>query len=409
MAKCTILTVLTLLCSISLFAQQPQQPNVFLMNPSALAAARGSYGKPRGEFKAAIDALLDDARTALKSEPVSVIQKTGIPPSGDKHDYLSIAPYWWPDSTKPGGVPYVRRDGERNPEYYTYGDHLRKGRMVGNVQTLALAYFISGKEEFAQKAVEQLRIWFLDPATRMNPNLDFAQAVRGVNNGRGIGIIETYEFRDLIDALQLLQGSQHWTKTVDQGLKGWFSDYLKWLQESPNGKDEAGEKNNHGGAYDVQVAMIALYLGKTDVAREVISGVPKKRIAVQIMSDGSQPLELARTKSWGYSLMNTGILINLALLGEHVGVDLWHYVGAGGRGIRKAIDFLLPYALGEKPWSWQQIVPMDRGQMYPILRIAALKYDDATYKKASDTLMSPEVIKSRAMLVLPRAPSKEPR
>jgi hypothetical protein len=390
-----------LLCSISLFAQQ-HLPNVFLMNRATLAAVRQSYGKPNSEFKPAIDALLGDAREALKSEPVSVVQKTEIPPSGDKHDYMSVAPYWWPDSTKPGGIPYIRRDGERNPEYYTLGDHRRKGKMVSDVQTLALAYYICQDERFAQKAVMLLQVWFLDPATRMNPNLNFAQAIKGVNNGRGIGIIETYEFRDLIDALQLLQGSRHWTRSVHQRMKNWFFAYLTWLQESPNGKDEADEKNNHGSAYDIQVASIALYLGKNELAREVVSGVPVKRIAVQVMADGSQPLELARTKSWGYSLMNTQALINLALLGEHVGLDLWHYANAEGRGIRKAIDFLLPYALGEKQWTWKQIVPMERERMVPVLRMAALKYDDTKYKKASDKLMSAEVLKSRAILTLPR-------
>ncbi|MDP2883559.1 MAG: alginate lyase family protein [Ignavibacteria bacterium] len=405
MGKKIMSAVVTMLCSFPLLAQQ-RPPNVFLVNPSTILAARESYGKPGGEFKAAIDALLGDARAALESEPVSVAQKTELPPSGDKHDYMSVAPYWWPDTTKPGGVPYVRRDGERNPEYYAPGDHMRMGRMIGDVQTLALAYFISRQESFAQRAVVKLRVWFVDTATHMNPNLNFAQAIKGINNGRGIGIIDTYGLRDLIDAVQLLQGSQHWTKTMDQGLKGWFSAYLKWLQESPNGKAEAAEKNNHGSAYDVQVVSIALYLGKNDIAREVVLGAQKKRIPVQIMADGSQPLELARTKSWGYSLLNTEALINLALLGEHVGVDLWHYADADGRGIRKTIDFLLPYALGETKWSWKQIVPMDRERMVPVLRMAALMYGDAKYKKASDKLVSADVMRSRANLVLPRALTK---
>ena len=400
-----ILVLLGLLATVNLWAQS-KPPEVFIIDGSTLLTARDSYGKSAGEFKAAIDALLDDARKALRAEPVSVVQKAGVPPSGDKHDYMSLAPYWWPDSTKPGGVPYKRRDGERNPEYFSFGDHAALGQMIGNVHTLALAFFITRQESYAEKAAQFLQVWFLDDATRMNPNLNFAQAIKGINNGRGIGIIETYEFRDLIDAIQLLQGSQHWTKTIDQGMKNWFSAYLKWLQESPNGKAEAVEKNNHGSAYDVQVASIALYLGKNDLAREIVSGVPKKRIAVQIMADGSQPLELARTKSWGYSLMNTEALIYLALLGERVGVDLWHSTDAEGRSIRHAIDFLLPYALGQKPWSWTQIVPMKREQMVPILKIAHVKYGDAKYKKAHESLTNAEVLKSRTNLVLPRRFSK---
>jgi len=397
--------VVAMLCGTPLLAQQGA-PNVFLIDPSTILAARESYGKPDGEFKAALDLLLKDARAALKSEPVSVLQKSEIPPSGDKHDYMSVAPYWWPDPTKPGGVPYVRRDGERNPEYETLGDRKHLGKMIADVQTLALAYFISGQESYAQKAVGQLQTWFLDAAARMNPNLNFAQAIKGQNNGRGIGIIDAYGFRDVIDAIQLLQGSQHWTATTDQGIKGWFSAYLKWLQESPNGKDEASQKNNHGSAYDVQVASIALYLGRKDIARDIAQGAQKKRIQLQILADGSQPLELDRTKSWGYSMLNLEALTNLALLGDRVDVDLWHYAGADGRGIRKAIDFLLPYALGEKIWSTKQIVPMERTQMFPMLRMAAVKYGDARYKEACDKLVSPELMKSRTNLVLPRGISK---
>ena len=399
------MTAAFFVCGVSLYAQD-RLPDVFLMDPSTLRAARESYGRPESAFKPAVDALIESARKALKSEVVSVVQKPEVPPSGDKHDYMSVAPYWWPDTTRPGGVPYIRRDGERNPEYSSLGDHTRQGKMVSSVHTLALAFFISRDEIYAGKAIEQLRVWFLDPATRMNPNLNFAQAIKGINNGRGIGIIETYGFRDLVDAIQLLKGSRHWTDSVDHGMREWFSAYLKWLRESPNGKDESAEKNNHGSAYDIQVACIALYLGSNDVARRVISEVPKKRIAVQVMADGSQPLELARTKSWGYSLMNTEALIHLAQLGDHVGVDLWHSVDAEGRSIRKAIDFLIPYALGEKPWTWTQIVPMERQQLYPILRIAAVKYGDAKYRKAMNALVNAEVMKQTVNLVLPAVPAQ---
>lgn len=395
-----------LLSGVPLLAQQ-QAPEVFLMSPPTLLAARESYGKPGGDFAPAIDALLRDARAALMSAPVSVMQKTETPPSGDKHDYMSVAPYWWPDPARAAGVPYVRRDGERNPEHDTIGDRVRLGTMIGNIQTLALAYFISQQESFAQSAAAQLRVWFLDEETRMNPNLNFAQAIKGISNGRGIGIIDTYGFRDLIDAIQLLRGSKHWPAAADQRLKEWFSAYLKWLRESPNGKEEAAQKNNHGTAYDVQVGAIALYLGKKDITREIAAGAQNKRIMVQIMPDGSQPLELARTKSWGYSLMNTEALINLALLGDHAGVDLWHHTSADGRSIRKAIDFLLPYALAEKTWSAKQIVPIDRERLIPILRIAALKYDDARYRLAGDRLSNANTGKARMNLVLPRDVAKQ--
>jgi unsaturated chondroitin disaccharide hydrolase len=401
MSRGTQLALATILCGSMLCAQK-SNPNVFLMDRSTLFAARESHAKPNGEFKSAIEGLLNDARAALKSKPLSVVEKKETPPSGDKHDYLSIAPYWWPDTSKPGGVPYIRRDGETNPEHNSFGDRTRLGKMIEHVGTLAMAYFISGKEDFARSAIGQLQVWYVDSATRMNPNLNFAQAVRGYNQGRGIGIIETYGLRDIIDAIGLLQGSRYWTKSLDAGLKEWFSAYLMWLQESPNGKEEAGQKNNHGSAYDVQVALFALYTGKADLARSVLLSAQTKRIAEQIEPNGSQPLELARTKSWGYSLMNTGILLNLALLGERVDVDLWNSVDGEGRGIRKAIDFLLPYALNEKEWKWRQIAPMERDRLYPILRLAAVKYHDPKYLAASNKLVSQKLHASRFNLYLPQ-------
>ena len=184
---------------------------------------------------------MEDAERALKADLVSVMQKQQTPPSGDKHDYMSLAPYWWPDPTKPGGLPYIRRDGERNPEYRTFGDNERCDAMVNRVEALALAFAVSGKERYSDRAILQLRVWFLDPSTKMNPNLNFAQAIKGVNDGRGIGIIETYSFRRLIDAMILLKQSKGWTAEIDRGIRAWFEAYLRWLQESPNGKEEAGQ------------------------------------------------------------------------------------------------------------------------------------------------------------------------
>ncbi|MCX6132840.1 MAG: alginate lyase family protein [Ignavibacteriales bacterium] len=395
--------VLILVCRP--LAAQDRRPRVFLLDPSTLVAARAAYGTQNGELKTPIDGLLKEARKALQAKPVSVMQKSGVPPSGSKHDYMSVGPYWWPDSSKPGGVPYVRRDGETNPEHNTLGDRVRLGTMMSAVRTLAAANFITGDEQFARAACLQLQVWFVDPETRMNPNLNFAQAINGITDGRGIGIIDSYGFRDVIDAIGLLKGSASLTPSLERGLKEWFAAYLSWLLESKNGRDEAAEKNNHGTAYDVQVVSIALFLDKTALVREVLSNAGTKRIAAQIEPDGSQPFELARTKSWGYSVMNTGGLVNLALLGDHVGVDLWHYSTPDGRGIQKAIDFLLPYALKEKEWTWRQIVPIEYDHLVAMLQIAAVKYGDARYESAYERLMNPTIAAASSRLFLPRVRS----
>jgi len=387
----------------SAMAQQ-QRSDVLLMNRAALEQARTVIGSNRSTSSPELKRLMEDAEQALKADLVSVMLKQQTPPSGDKHDYMSLAPYWWPDPAKPGGLPYIRRDGVRNPEYRTFGDNERCDAMVNRVETLALAFSVSGKERYSDRAILQLRVWFLDPSTKMNPNLNFAQAIRGVNEGRGIGIIETYSVRRLIDALILLKQSKGWTAEIDSGIRAWFEEYLRWLLESPNGKEEAGQKNNHGSAYDVQVSCIALFLDKKDLARQILSQVGTKRIAVQVEPDGSQPLELARTKSWGYSNMNLDALIELAQLGDRLGIDLWHFQTADGRSIRRAIDFLFPYARGQKKWTWKQIAPFHPDRMTYTLRIAGDKYKEKSYLAAARSFLNDEVRASRLMFYMPPLP-----
>jgi hypothetical protein len=385
---------------VSLQAQS-KLPEIFLTDATTLLSARQEYAKGGGEYKQAIDALLRDAAKALKAPEISVMQKPEAPPSGDKHDYMSVAPYWWPDTTKPSGTPYIRRDGEVNPEHDVIGDRIRMGRMMGDVRTLGLAYYVTGDEVYASNAIGRLRVWFLEPATRMNPNLKYAQSIKGVVEGRGIGIIDAHGLKDVVDAMQLLKESKSWTNEIDRGMRDWFTSYLQWLLESPNGREESGAKNNHGTTYDVQVSSIALFLGKRDIAKQIALAAGEKRIAVQIEPDGSQPLELERTKSWGYSVMNIDALMNLALLAKQTGVDLWHFSTPDGRSIKKAVDFLLPFAVDGKKWSHAQIEPMDLNRLYAILKIAVETFGEAGYQPACDHLYTPAIRSSRTFLLLP--------
>jgi hypothetical protein len=228
-------------------------------------------------------------------------------------------------------------------------DHNTTSHMIDAVQTLSLAYYFTGDERYAQRAALLLRTFFIDPPTRMNPNLEFAQGIPGINTGRGIGIIETQRMVDVVDSVGLLADSKAWTAADDRALRQWFDQYLTWLLESPHGKDESAAKNNHGTHYDVQVITYALFLGKRNIATRVLREVPEKRIAVQIEPDGRQPLELARTKAWSYSIMNLRGLLQLKKLSQDAGVDL------PDEQLKKALDFLRPYAKGEKQWPYPQI------------------------------------------------------
>jgi hypothetical protein len=315
-----------------------------------------------------------DARKALMSGPFYITDKATTPPSGDKHDYMSQAPDLWPDPNRPNGLPYIRRDGERNPEIEKITDHRVMDQMESAVETLALAYHSTRNEDYAAKAAALLHVFFLDPVWRMNPNLQFAQGIPGINTGRGIGLIETRGLTRVVDAIGLLAGSKAWTAAEQKGMEDWFSKFLQWMLESKNGRDEAAAKNNHGTFYDVQVVSFALFLGKTDLAKSVLETAKTKRIAVQIEPDGRQPLELVRTKSWGYSIMNLDGLMTLARLGENVGVDLWNYETSDGRSIRKALEFLKPFASGEKKWTNQQLGEWPPQILFPLIRRAETHY-----------------------------------
>ena len=313
-----------------------------------------------------------------------MVEKTKTPPSGDKHDYMSIATYFWPDPKRSDGLPYVRHDGKVNPETRNDAyDYTRVTKFGSLVQTLALAYYFTGKEAYAERAAKCLRVWFLDPATRMNPHMNFTQAVPGENTGRGTGIIEGRNLAQAADAAQLLAGSPAWTEKDKAEFKLWLEKYFNWLTTSKNGLDEANSKNNHGTWYDVQAVELALVLGKMDVAKQIAESAKQKRVGVQIEPDGKQPLELARTAALGYSRFNLEALFTLATMSEHVGVDLWHCRLASGKyALATALDFLLPYVANpEKKWPYQQIKEFNRAEFAPQLRQAGMIYHEPKYER----------------------------
>jgi hypothetical protein len=354
-------------------------PRVFLLNGNELEAIRAEVFSKDPKVNAAVARLELDARKLLSAGPFSVVFKEATPPSGDKHDYMSQAPYFWPDPKMPGGLHYIRRDGERNPEINKLTDHRSLDQMEDAVETFALAYYYRPDEAYASKAAQLLRAWFLDPATKMNPNLQFAQAIPGVNTGRGIGLIETRGLTRVVDAIGLLHGSKAWTEDDQRGVEAWFSKFLNWMLASKHGRDEAAAKNNHGTYYDLQAASFALFVGKRQLARRILSAAQRKRIETQIEPDGHQPLELVRTKAWSYSVGNLDGLMQLATLGDKLGLDLWNYRSADGRSLRKALEYLAPFAFGERKWEYQQLGEWPPQMLFPLLRRAAHQYKDRQF------------------------------
>lgn len=325
--------------------------------------------------------LLKDGDEALSFEPVSVMEKTEFPPSGNKHDYMSIAPYWWPNPAKPNGLPYIRRDGEVNPEVKNFPDKENMPKLVENVYTLSLAYYFSGNEKYASHASKLLQVWFLDTATRMNPNLNFGQAVKGVNPGRAEGLIDTRHFIYLLDGVQLLRASKHWTKENHQQMEKWVSDFLQWMEQSKIGNAECNSKNNHGVWFDAQSLSYALFIGDQERAKKIIERATD-RLDKQMGNDGFFPLEMERTTSLHYSVFILNAFCIIAQLSDNTPINFWEVKTASGKSLRQSFEAIFPYIKNEKEWTGQQIRPYEFSDGFPLLLRSAEKYNCGNCNKS---------------------------
>lgn len=373
-------------------------PQTFGLDAQQLDAVKRRAAAGDAEAQALIATIRRTADQHLQHAPVSVMDKKIAPPSGDKHDYVSLATYYWPNPKSPSGLPYIARDGEVNPETKD-ADYTRLRTMIDIARGLALAYAATGDERYAQGAAVQLRTWFLDDATRMNPHLNYGQCVRGRAGGNPFGIIESAYLTDVLDADALLRDSPVWSADDRTRLQGWFRDYLAWLTTSELGQREANDKNNHGTWYDVQATSFALFVGDETRARQILLAARQRRIGSQIEPDGTMPHELRRTKSAGYTLYNTRALIRLARLGEPLGIDLWNFQTSDGRSLRKALDFLGAYADPDKAWTHKQIEPFGRQGIVKLLQQASTRYADQPYREVIEVFTESKTRASQEWLL----------
>lgn len=331
--------------------------------------------------------IVEKADRHLAGESYSVTYKKATTPSGDKRDYISMGPYWWADPSKPDGLPYIRRDGEVNPECReNYTDFQNLKGVIAAVRDLRIAYFATNNNLYARRAEELLRIFFVDNETKMNPNLNYGQFVPGHNSGRCFGIIELSGIPSLLEDLTALERDKVWDKTLTSQMHSWMSDMLEWLLNSQIGTEERNTLNNHATHYDRLCVAIYIYIGEPKSAREYITKYTLPRLPQQIAKDGSQPKELARTKSWNYSTMNLKGFIEIAQLGEQVGYDLWHYSKGEHIYIKSMIDWFVPYLNGEREWTWRQIHKTKVENIRPIMEIAAEVYKDGSYLELNKKL-----------------------
>lgn len=342
-------------------------PRVFLVSGEDLVRTRALLKQGHVPLQPALDRLRRDGERALELEAPSVMDKKLTPASGDKHDYFSYGPYWWPDPTKPDGLPYIRRDGEVNPESGTGTDDLAFTRLCDAVFTLGLAYWFTGDERFAARAAHFVRVWFINGATRMNPNFEHAQAIPGISPGRGIGLIESRRLTAVNEGLALLSDSSAWTAVDRRAFDAWLASFYRWLTTSSHGRDEAKAENNHGTWYDVQTAHLALVLGRDDDARTILKEGLTRRLLAHVEPDGAQPRELARTRSLNYSLFNLEGLFACATLGRHVGIDWWRFTTKDGRSLHRALSYVAPYVDPARTWPRNDAGGSDRARLLPLL------------------------------------------
>jgi len=298
-------------------------------------------GQASATLRDAYEALLAEADSLLTVGPFSVADKPIGPRGGSVHDFYTLSPYFWPNGFIPGGKPYFYRDGLRNPEADSDRyDSVRLSRFTHAVRVSSLAYYFSGRADFAERTAVLLRTWFLDSRTGMNPHLANAQAMPGWADGWNWGMIRLRDFAELTDAARLLQGSEPSSDFDHVGLQQWYRDLLNWISDHPFGRREYRKPNNHGTWFDAAVAGIALFVGDEATARGLIQASAELRIGRAINPDGSQPQELSRSIPIHYSIFNLEALTRISQIGERIEIDVWGYEGPEGQSIGRALRWL---------------------------------------------------------------------
>jgi hypothetical protein len=365
----------------------------YTWDPAELAVAKQKLAARDPLYLPSYDGLLKQADAALTHTRYSVADKSLAPASGDKHDFFSFGPYWWPDPSKKDGLPYMRKDGQHNPASSTEAtDASRIGKFSHDVTALALAWYFTGEQKYADKAGELARAWFLAPTTRMNPNLDYGQAIPGRVDGRGIGIITSRNLIDVMDSLALIQPAGALTDAENDGVRGWYRAYLGWLLNSRNGFEESNAHNNHGTWYSAQVVAYALYTRQPEVAKRELEIAKIRRIPGQIDREGKLIAELERTRPSGYVNFALEAFGNLGRYGELLGVNLWQQ-NEDAHTIKQGYRFVARYVNGDK-WPYPEIDVkegsadgVNRHAMQNMLAAARAYPDDPVFREKARWLL----------------------
>jgi hypothetical protein len=320
--------------------------------------------------------VLKAANQYLNEKPITITDSSTPRSAGGVHDFFSEADYWWPDPKNPNG-PYIQRDGMSNPDNFV--DHRRAlMRLSVQVPALVAAWKLTKDKRYAAKAAQHLRAWFIDERTRMNPNLQYAQAIHGITTGRGTGIIDTIHLVEVARSIEVLKDSSVLSMSELGAITQWFKDYVTWMTTSKNGTDERDAKNNHTTCWVMQVAAFAHLVADQkllDYCRERFKTII---VPNQVATNGSFPEELRRTKPYGYELFNLEAMATVCQILSTPQDNLFTFQTADGRGFRRAVEYMAPFIGDKKSWPLKPDVMYDKE--WP-MRQASLLFAGIAFKR----------------------------
>ncbi|KAG0259880.1 hypothetical protein BG011_002331 [Mortierella polycephala] len=382
----------------SLFPPASQRLLEAKIGPKALDDYLNSNPQNRDARDTAVRYILRQANVAYHNNTVySVVikPKSKIPPSGDIHDYSSLARYFWKNPNTSDGLPYVRLDGRPNPDMDSVWDYRLLRKVFRDCYYMGQAYFWTGEERYAEKIVHRVKQWFLDEETYMNPNLKYGSLIFGHDLGRAQGVLDMFKVYGMFDALKAIEGSKALLAEPQliPSLQKWFTSYLNWIDNSVQAKQERNAHNNHGTYFTVQYISILEFLGRNEEAKAMSEDSMQVRVGPQIRKDGAQPHETIRPISFFYSIFNLQGLILLAMQAESHGLDLWRYVGPieqtsirinsktsteieiGGGTIEDAIRYLSDYAVRDRSeWPYPDSGARNLRDVLKMAKVASLVY-----------------------------------
>lgn len=330
--------------------------------------------------------IIETSTGYLDSVPVTVTDEVCERSAGGPNDFYSEGDYWWPNPEDPDG-PYIQRDGETNPENFVAHRlaMIRLSRIAG-MQTSA--YLLTGEDKYARAVGEHLDAWFVNPETRMNPSLNYAQAIKGRVTGRGIGIIDAIHLIEVARSVEVLEQNNALPEELTASVKDWFSDFVEWLTTHEYGLDEMNTKNNHATCWVMQVGAFARLTENEEVLELCRNRFKTVLLPNQMGEDGSFPLELDRTKPYGYSLFNLDAFMTAAEILSDENHNLYAFTTPDGKDLELGAEFLYPYVEDKSDWPYgEDVMYWDEWPVrHPFLLFAGRAYDKPEYIELWKTL-----------------------